>query len=398
MTHEHNNDYLSLFEQVKNKIPSGRPLVWRVVLAVAAIALLAGLIIIFLTRGEEAGPPGQGPGIAQGPVPVRVGQAQTGRLDIFYRSLGTIVPLHTVTVRTQVDGQLLALYFEEGQMVKQGDLLAEIDPRPYQAQLVQAEGQLLRDQAQLTSALQDLERYRVLIKQQSIAAQQWDTQKALVEQYRGTVKYDQGQIDYIKVQLSYCRITSPIGGRTGLRLVDPGNIVKASDANGLVVVSQLAPIQAVFTITDSQVPDFLTAVAANPALPVQVWDKDQKKLLAQGRLVSYDNQIDPSTGTLKLKAEFANQDNNLFPNQFVNIRLQVKTLADVLIVPAAAVQYGSQGPYVYTVDQDKKVSLRQVVPGPEESGQVVIESGLTEGDVVVTEGVDRLREGSQVEF
>ena len=387
--------YGKLFDQIRHKIPKGRPLVFRLFLLAAAIFLLIWLIAMFSSSDEKK--PARG-SAEQGPVPVRVELARLGNMEVIYRCLGTVAPVNTVTVRSRVDGELMALHFKEGRIVAAGDLLAEIDPRPFQAQLLQAEGQLARDQALLHSAEKDLQRYQILKNQQSIAIQQYDNQKFLVEQYRGAVKLDQGQIEAIKLQLTYCRITAPIDGRLGLRRVDPGNIVQASDQNGLAVITQLQPIQALFTITDMQVPSVLAAVSVGRSLKVEAWDKEQKNLLDVGRLLTMDNMIDPATGTLRLKAEFANDKMNLFPNQFVNIRLMIDTFENVLIVPSAAVQYGNDGPYAYVVDAEKKVSLRRLLLGDEESGSMIVKEGLAPGDVVVVEGLDRLREGIAVSF
>jgi multidrug efflux system membrane fusion protein len=302
-----------------------------------------------------------------------------------------------VTVRSRVDGELVKVAFTEGQSVRAGEVLAEIDPRAYRAQLAQAEGQMARDQALLANARIDVERYRTLYAQDSIAKQQVDTQEALVRQYEGTVKFDQGQIDNAKLQVLYSTITAPIGGRLGLRLVDAGNIVHASDANGLVVITQLQPIAAVFTIPQDRLPDVLKRLRAGAPLPVEAYDREQKIKLATGRLLTVDNQIDPTTGTVKLKAQFPNQDGGLFPNQFVNVRLQLDTLRGATLVPSPAVQRGAQGTFVYVLKDDHTVALRPVKTGVSEGETVAIESGLAPGETVVIDGNDRLRDGAKAE-
>jgi multidrug efflux system membrane fusion protein len=288
--------------------------------------------------------------------------------------------------------------FREGQVVKEGDLLAEIDPRPYQAQLAQFEGQMARDQAVLANARIDVERYRTLYAQDSIAKQQVDTQEALVRQYEGTIKFDQGQIDNAKLQLIYSRITAPITGRLGLRLVDPGNIVRAGDANGLVVITQLQPMTAIFTIPQDNLPSVMQRLRSGERLPVEAYDREQKKKLASGTLVSVDNQIDPTTGTIKLKAQFPNEDASLFPNQFVNVRMLLDTRRGATLVPNAAVVRGGQGTFVYVIKEDKTVELRKVGIGIAEGDSVSVESGLAPGELVVVEGSDRLRDGAKVEI
>jgi len=331
------------------------------------------------------------------PIPVATVAVGRGDLKIFLNGLGTVVPAANVLVHSRVDGQLMRVHFQEGQTVRAGELLAEIDPRAFQVQLTQAQGQHARDSALLRNAQLDLERYQLLWSQDSIAKQQVDAQQSLVHQYEGAVLTDQGQIDDAKLQLAYAQVTAPIAGRVGLRQVDAGNIVHASDANGLVSIAQVQPITVVFTLPEDNLPVIVQKLQSKTPIPVAAYDRQQKRLLASGSLLTVDNQIDTTTGTVKLKAQFRNEDSALFPNQFVNVRMQIDTLRNVALLPAGAVQRGAQDNFVYLVNADRTVKLQTVQVGDTEGDQVVIESGLKVGDQVVVDGIDKLREGSKVE-
>jgi membrane fusion protein, multidrug efflux system len=343
--------------------------------------------------GGRRGGGGFGPMV----VPVVVATAQKGDLPVFFNGLGTVTAFNTVTVRSRVDGQIVKINFTEGQMVHQGDSLVEIDPRPYQVQLEQAEGQLAKDQAQLRDVQVDYQRYQLLFKEGVVPKQQVDTQQAQVGQFEGAIKADQAVVDNAKLQLVYAHVTAPISGRVGLRLVDIGNIVHASDTSGLLVITQLQPISIIFALPQDQLSQVMGKVHGGMSLAVEAYDRDDTTKIANGKLLTIDNQIDTTTGTYKLKAVFNNERNELFPNQFVNIHLLVDTKRNVTIIPTPAIQRGPQGTYVYTVQQDNTVKIAPVTVALSESNQVGISSGINPGDIVVTDGTDKLQEGSKVE-
>ncbi|MGE8681306.1 MAG: MdtA/MuxA family multidrug efflux RND transporter periplasmic adaptor subunit [Achromobacter marplatensis] len=371
-------------------------------LAVAVIAWLA--LRPSAKQGAAGGPGGRAGGgrppmaaMANLAVPVRIATAATQDIDIYLKSLGTVTAYNTVTVRSRVSGELVDVAFQEGQRVKAGDLLAQVDPRAFQVALDQARGTQMQNLAQLENARRDLQRYQALFKQDSIAKQQVDTQAALVRQYEGTVKSDQANVDNAKLQLDYARITAPISGRLGLRQVDRGNLVSSSDTSGLVVITQTQPISVVFTLPETQLPEVRGEIAAGKTLTVDAYDRADTRRIATGVLETLDNQIDVTTGTLKLKAKFDNADDALFPNQFVNVRLHVLTRKDVTAIPTAAIQQGSAGAFVFLVQPDNTVLVRQVKLGAINNGMVAVNEGLQPGDRVVTEGTDRLRAGAKVE-
>jgi multidrug efflux system membrane fusion protein len=359
------------------------------------------------TKGGKAGKGGGGAGKGGGgrfgggdpnrAQPVAIAEAKIGDVNIVQTALGTVMATRTATVRPRVDGLLQSVLFTEGQFVKAGDGLAQVDPAPFQVALSQAEGQLARDAATLNNARLDLERYRTLLAQDSAPAQQVDQQASLVKQLEGTVKMDQAQMDNARLQLSWTRITAPLGGQTGLRLVDPGNMVRSSDTTGLVVITQVDPITALFTIPQDALPRVLARIKKGDKPAVQAWDRDQKSMLAAGTLISADNQIDVTTGTVKLKAQFANGDGKLFPNQFVNVRMVVDVLRGTVVVPTAAIQRDNQGTIVYAVQDDNTVAVRRVQIGPSEGEITAVVSGLKAGERAIVDGVDRVREGAKVE-
>ncbi|OCJ21250.1 MdtA/MuxA family multidrug efflux RND transporter periplasmic adaptor subunit [Serratia sp. 14-2641] len=345
----------------------------------------------------QAGAAGRAGGRRGVPMsPVQAATATVQSVPRFLSGLGTATAANTVTVTSRVDGQLMAIHFTEGQQVKAGDLLVEIDPRPYEVQLTQALGQLAKDQATLANAKRDLARYQQLAKTNLVSRQELDTQESLVRQTEGAIKADQGAVDSAKLQITYSKITAPIDGRVGLKLVDVGNYIASGSTTGIVVITQTHPIDVVFTLPESNIADLVKAQKAGP-VSVEAWDRTNQQLLTTGELLSLDNQIDTATGTIKLKARFDNQDDALFPNQFVNARLKVATLQNAVVIPTAALQMGNEGNFVWLLSADNKVSKHRVTAGIQDSQQVVISAGVNAGDRVVTDGIDRLTEGMQVE-
>ncbi len=367
----------------------------RIVLAIILLVIVA--VVLFRVRAASRQQEAQQAKKVVPPAPVSVQAVRSGDLPVYLNGLGSVVPVNTVTVRSRVDGQLMAVAFREGQEVAKGSLLAQIDPRPFQVQLSQAEGQLQRDKELLLNARLDLERYKTLWSQDSIPRQQLDTQQALVRQYEGAVKVDQGQIDSARLNLTYSRITAPVSGRVGLRSIDPGNMVRSTDTNGLVTITQLRPISVVFPLPEDSLPKVLARMRRHEQIPVEAWDREMKQKLASGTLQTVDNQIDPATGTVKFKAGFANNANELFPNQFVNARLLLEVQRNALIVPSAAIQRGPQGAFVFVMQPDKTVSMRAIKTGVTQEGETAVLTGLAAGDLVVVEGTERLRDGSKVE-
>ncbi|MCG4453110.1 MdtA/MuxA family multidrug efflux RND transporter periplasmic adaptor subunit [Pseudomonas sp. MMS21-TM103] len=332
-----------------------------------------------------------------GAVPVRVATVTQGSFPIELKALGTVTAYNTVNVRGRVDGELVKLLFEDGQRVKAGDLLAVIDPRPYEVALQQALGVQQENQAQLRNAELDLARYRGLYAEDSIAKQTLDTQQALVSQYRGTLKSNQAAVAEARLNLDFTQVRAPISGRLGLRQVDRGNLVKSGDTLPLVVITQTLPISLMFTLPEAELPAVLRQFRAGQRLHVEAWDRSDKLKMAEGYLDSLDNLIDTATGTVKLKARFENAEELLFPNQFVNVRLLVETREQALLIPAAALQFGARGTFVYVIDEQDKVQIRPIVAGPSNGQMTLIEQGVAVGERLVLEGTDRLRDGSAVE-
>jgi multidrug efflux system membrane fusion protein len=360
-----------------------------------AVAVVALVVLVLWARRLVTGAAPRGPATERA-VPVGVEPARTGDIAIHLDGIGTVTPRATVTMHTRVDGELVAVHFREGQTVARGDLLVEIDPRPFQVQLQQAEGQLARDEALLANAKVDVARYRGLSKDDAIPKQQLDTQEALVRQDEAAIAVDRGQVEAAKLNLVYSRVTSPVDGRIGLRLVDPGNIVHASDTGGLAVVTQLRPIDVIFTLPEDSLPDVLAKVRAGERLEVDALDREKSRQLARGTLLTLDNTIDPTTGTVRLKAEFPNEDDALFANQFVNARLELEVRHGVTLVPEAAVQRGTQGTFVWVMKDDDTVEMRPVTLGVTEGAVAAVDKGLNPGERVVVDGAEGLRPGARV--
>ena len=376
--------------------PAHKRKVWPWLVAAAVLAIGAYVLISSHSRAEAKATAAKAQAAASAPMPVVGAAARTGDIAVYVTGLGSVTALNTATVKSRVDGQLMRIDYHEGQLVKEGELLAELDPRPFQVQLMQAAGQKSKDEAALQNAKVDLQRYQVLMQQDAIPKQQLDTQLALVKQDEAAIESDQAQVESAKLNLAYCRIAAPIGGRVGLRLVDTGNIVHAADATGIAVVNQVQPITVIFTIPADRLPSVLQQMHAGRQLAVDAFDRNNQTLIAHGVLAAVDNQIDQTTGTVRLRAVFPNQDDVLFPSQFVNARLLVDTVHDTVLVPTAALQRSPTATFVYHVKPDQTVEVRNVAVQLTEGDNTSIRSGLAAGDVVVTDGVDRLRPGAKV--
>jgi multidrug efflux system membrane fusion protein len=381
--------------------PPVRPSWFRRIVTLLIVAGLGGagyysrgawMPLLTARSGKADGPKGKGARA----VPVRASMASRRDFDLYLNGLGTVTAFNTVTLKSRVDGELVDVKFEEGELVKEGQVLAQVDPRPFEVQLQQAEGQLARNEATLKLAETNLARSRELVRKKAITAQEIDTQEATVEQTKAQIKTDEAMVANAKLQLTYCQITAPINGQIGLRRVDEGNIVRANDLLGMAVITQLDPISILFTIPQDDIPRVQRRMSEDKAPKVQAFDRSFRNKLADGKLVAIDNQVDSTTGTLRLKAEFENKSRTLFPNQFVNVRLLVETLQNAIIVPSAAVQRGPERTFVYVVKPDETVDLRYVETGPVEGTETSIKSGLESGEIVVTDGLEKLQPGTKV--
>jgi multidrug efflux system membrane fusion protein len=366
---------------------------WIWLLALAALAIVG--FYFFHTRQATTKAPNPSATPAARAVPVFTATATKGDVGVYINALGTVTPVYTVTVTSRVDGEIITVNYKEGQMVRKGDVLIEIDPRPYQVLLTEAEGQYAHDSAVLAEARIDRDRYAAALKRNAIAQQQLADQEQVVLQDEGTVKNDQGQIDNAKLQIAYSHITSPIDGRVGLRLVDPGNIVRAASTTGLVVITQISPITVIFSVAEDYLPQIQKQTKTSHPMPVDAFDRDQTTLLASGTLLTLDNQVDPTTGTVKLKAIFPNKDESLFPNQFVNARLQVDTEHDVTLIPTPAVQRNAQGAFVYVIKPGNIAEMRTVTVGTSDGNSIVVK-GVSPGEAVAVNGFDKLQDGAKV--
>jgi multidrug efflux system membrane fusion protein len=388
----------SISPGLRGKEPKRRWWIWLLVLAVLAYGVYRVRKGMVAQPAATVSAPGARPARDYSAVPVVAVQARKGDIGVYFTGLGAVTPIYTVTVKSQIAGYLMEVLYKEGQIVHKGDLLAQVDPRPYQVMLEQAEAGLARDAANLENAKVDLKRYQTLVPLHAVPEQQLATQDALVKSDEGIVKADQAQIDTAKLDLVYCHITAPITGRVGLRLVDPGNYVTPTDVTGLVVITQIEPISVIFTLAEDQLPAIMQRMHAGARLRVDAYDRDMTTKIAQGWLETIDNQIDPTTGTVKLRANFDNRDGALFPNQFVNAKLLVEMKSGVTLIPTAAVQRNSQQTYVFLVKPDSTVTVRTIAIGTTEGDESEVTSGLAPGDVAVMTGVDRLQEGTKVRF
>ncbi|WP_182500204.1 MdtA/MuxA family multidrug efflux RND transporter periplasmic adaptor subunit [Pantoea agglomerans] len=378
------------------------PVMKKTLIVLALIAVAAGGYYAWQRHAQpqsssQSDAPAPRDGARRPLAPVQAATATSQSVPHYLSGLGTVTAANTATVRSRVNGDLLAIHFTEGQQVKAGELLAEVDPRPYQVALTQAQGQLAKDQATLANARRDLARFEKLAKTSLVSQQELDTQRSLVSETLGTLKADEGSVASAQLNLTYSRITAPIAGRVGLKQVDVGNYVTSGDTTGIVVITQTHPIDVVFTLAENSISSILKAQKSGEPLLVEAWDRSNQNLIASGKLLSLDNQIDVTTGTIKIKARFDNQDDTLFPNQFVNVRLKVNTLQDAIVIPPAALQMGNEGNFVWVVNSDNKVSKKSVIAGLQDSEKVVVSAGLEAGERVVTDGLDRLTEGAKVE-